>query len=82
MSAFPNISQDMLPPHSNEAEQAVLGAILFDNMVYARVSRTLHAKHFYNPVHERIYGTISALIERGQLADAIVLKHRYTDEGV
>ena len=38
------------------------------------------AKHFYNPVHIRIYESISTLIEHGKLADAIVLKNRFSQD--
>ncbi len=64
-------------PHSGEAEQALLGAILYDNEVYNRVSGIVKAEHFYNPVHVRIYDAIRGLCEAGKLADAIVLKNRF-----
>ena len=61
-------------PHSNAAEQALLGALLYDNELYHRVSAIVEAKHFYNPVHVRIFETAARLIEVGKLADAIVLR--------
>lgn len=61
-------------PHNIEAEQAFLGAILYDNDVQDRVGSFLRADHFYDPVHGRIYGEVSRLIENGRLADAIVIK--------
>ena len=61
-------------PQSPEAEQALLGALLYDNEIYHRVSGIVQAKHFYNPIHLRIYDSIASLIEHGKLADAIVLK--------
>jgi replicative DNA helicase len=67
-------------PHSSEAEQALLGALLYDNEVYHRVSGIVKAKHFYNPIHVRIYDSISTLIEHGKLADAIVLKNRFSQD--
>ena len=42
-------------PHSWEAEQALLGALLYDNEIYHRVSGIVQPKHFYNPVNARIY---------------------------
>ena len=38
------------------------------------------AKHFYNPIHLRIYDSIASLIEHGKLADAIVLKNRFSQD--
>ncbi len=74
------LDEQDLTPHSMEAEQALLGAILYDNEVYHRVSSIVEAKHFYNPVHIRIFDSISQLIEHGKLADAIVLKNRFSQD--
>ncbi|MBL4766225.1 MAG: replicative DNA helicase [Rhodobacteraceae bacterium] len=76
----PEIEEQDLTPHSREAEQALLGALLYDNEVYHRISAIVEAKHFYNPVHARIYDSISTLIEHGKLADAIVLKNRFSQD--
>lgn len=73
-------AEEDLTPHSIEAEQALLGALLYDNEVYHRVSAIVQAKHFYNPVHVRVFDTISTLIEHGKLADAIVLKNRFSQD--
>ncbi|WP_051279637.1 replicative DNA helicase [Hellea balneolensis] len=67
-------------PQSQEAEQALIGALLYDNEVYHRISGIVQAKHFYNPVHVRIFDSIAILIERGNLADAIVLKNRFSQD--
>ena len=67
-------------PHSWEAEQALLGALLYDNEIYHRVSGIVQPKHFYNPVNARIYEQTARLIELGQLADAIVLKDRFSQD--
>ena len=67
-------------PHSMEAEQALLGALLYDNEIYHRVSSIVEAKHFYNPVHVNIYRAMASLIEHGKLADAIVLKNRFSQD--
>ena len=72
-----------LPPHNIEAEQAFLGALLYDNEVYYRVADWMRAEHFYDPVHARIYEAASNLIRNGALADAVVLKSRFErDEGL
>src|SRR5258706_15822479 len=63
-----------LPPHNDEAEMALLGAILHNNRAYERVSEFLRPEHFANRIHGRIYEAIEKLIERGQLADEITLK--------
>ena len=42
-------------PNSQEAEQALIGALLYDNEIFHRVSGIVKAKHFYNPIHVRIF---------------------------
>ena len=68
-------------PHSIEAEQAFLGAVLFENAIWHDVSGFLRADHFYDPVHARIYEALSGLIGRNALADAIVLKLQFERDG-
>lgn len=72
-----------LPPHNIDAEQAVIGALLFDNETYHRVSDYLRPEHFYDPVHGRIYEAASTYVLRGDVADAITLAAlAETDEGL
>jgi replicative DNA helicase len=52
-------------PYDVEVEQALLGAILVDNQALERVSTLLKAEHFYDPLHARIYETMTAAVERG-----------------
>lgn len=67
-------------PHSLEAEEALLGALLYDNELYHRISNIVQTKHFYEPIHQRIFETAGRLIETGRLADAIVLKNRFAED--
>ena len=67
-------------PHNLEAEQALLGAILYDNECYTKIGDLLKANHFYDPVHARLYQTISDLIQQGMLADAVILKNTFHKE--
>ncbi|HUO12389.1 MAG TPA: replicative DNA helicase [Caulobacteraceae bacterium] len=64
-------------PYNLEAEQALLGAILFDNAAYERLSDQLSAKHFYEPFHARLFAAIEDHIRKGQLAEPIVLLERF-----
>src|SRR5215475_5787467 len=61
-------------PHNIEAEQALLGAILVNNEAHDRVSGFLEAQHFYDPLHQQIYETLSKLIASGKQATPITLK--------
>ncbi len=49
-------------PHSIEAEQQLLGAILTNNDVFDRVASIIGPKHFYDPVHARIFETAATRI--------------------
>jgi replicative DNA helicase len=61
-------------PQNEEAEQALLGALMLDNKVYGRFSEFLRPEHFFVPVHGRIYEAAATLIERGQVATPVTLK--------
>ena len=64
-------------PHNLDAEQALLGALLFDNAAYERLSDQLQARHFYEPFHARLFAAIEDHIRKGQLAEPIVLLERF-----
>ena len=64
-------------PSNLEAEQALLGAILFDNAAYERIGDALKAPHFYEPFHQRLFAAMEEHIRKGQLAEPIVLVERF-----
>ena len=76
-------SREALPfraaPHNIEAEQALLGAILVNNEAHDRVSGFLEAHHFYDPLHQQIYETLSKLIASGKQATPITLQNLLRD---
>ncbi len=67
-------------PHSIEAEQQLLGALLTNNDVYDRVASIIQPHHFYDPVHQRIYETAVARIAKGNLASPVTLKAFLDDD--
>ena len=70
-------------PHSIEAEQQLLGAILNNNDVYDRIASILGPQHFYDPVHARIFEVASARIAKNNLASPVTLKaFLESDEGL
>jgi len=62
------------PPHNIEAEQALLGAILVNNEAFYRVSDFLEAKHFFEPIHQRIFELAGGLVRAGKIATPVTLK--------
>ncbi|SMX36110.1 replicative DNA helicase [Maliponia aquimaris] len=67
-------------PHSIEAEQQLLGAILTDNDIYDRVAAIIGGHHFYDPVHARIFEIASARISKNALASPVTLKAFMEDD--
>jgi replicative DNA helicase len=61
-------------PHNIEAEQALLGAILVNNEALYRVSDFLESRHFYEPIHQKIYELSSQLVRAGKVASPVTLK--------
>jgi len=52
-------------PYDIDVEQALLGAILADNQALERATAILKPEQFYDPLHARIFATMSQMIERG-----------------
>ncbi len=69
-------------PHNIEAEQALLGALLVNNEAYYRVSDFLQGKHFYDPLHQRIYEISASLIQANKIATPITVKTFLTPDMV
>ncbi|MEL6467163.1 MAG: replicative DNA helicase [Pseudomonadota bacterium] len=67
-------------PHSIEAEQQLLGAILTNNDVYDRVASIINPTHFYDPVHARIFEISAARIAKNNLASPVTLKAFMEDD--
>ncbi|MEM8772870.1 MAG: replicative DNA helicase [Pseudomonadota bacterium] len=60
-------------PISLDSEQAILGAILFDNEIIIRAAAFLKGEHFYDPVHRLIYEACEDLVNAGRLASPVAL---------
>jgi replicative DNA helicase len=63
-----------LPPQNIEAEQAVLGAIIFDNEALPTALEVkLDADDFYKEAHRRIYRAILELYDKNEPIDIVTL---------
>jgi replicative DNA helicase len=80
VSSLDTIGAVRTPPHNIEAEQALLGALLINNVVYEKVGEILNPDYFYDPVHGRIYGAIATLANRGQIADPKTLRGLFEND--
>lgn len=64
-------------PHSTQAEQALLGAIMVNNRFYDELEGTLKPEHFYVPLHGAVFEAIDIIInERGGEANPITIGQR------
>ncbi len=62
-----------VPPHNENAEQSVLGAVLIDKDAVALVSSFLRPEHFYNDVHQKIFEAMLQLYEQAKPIDVVTL---------
>ncbi len=65
---------ERVPPHSEEAEVAVLGAVMLEPKAMGSVAPLLHADCFYRPDHRTIYSAFSNLYNRNQPIDVVSVK--------
>lgn len=56
-------------PANREAEQALLGILMYDAAAFERLPDGLTAEHFAEPYHQRIYAVVADLIQGGQVAE-------------
>ena len=63
-------------PHSEEAEQAVLGSMLMDRDAVNTVMEILESEDFYNERHRVIYRGMQDLYRENRAIDLITLKDR------
>ncbi len=62
-----------VPPHSIEAEQAVLGGLMLDNVAWDQVADRVSEADFYRRDHRLIFRAVEMLAEAGQPMDAVTL---------
>ena len=73
---LPSENTALDPPHSPEAEAAVLGTLLNDNSTWDSISGLLTTTDFYCPEHRLIFSAMDELIRGSKPADVItVLDH-------
>ena len=67
-------------PNNIEAEQAVIGSILVSNEIFDEINTIVSSNNFYDPMHQKIFGSIESLIYKGMLANPITLKNYFQDD--
>jgi replicative DNA helicase len=77
-----HLARRVAAPHNDEAEMALLGALLHSHgRALDRVAEFLAPEHFASRVHGRIFRAIRQLVDRNQVADPITLKQYFDRDG-
>jgi replicative DNA helicase len=70
-----------VPPHSIEAEQAVLGGLMLDNNAWERVLDQVSDGDFYRHDHRLIFRAIAKLADQNMPIDVVTLSEQLDKEG-
>lgn len=70
------------PPHSIEAEQALIGGLLIRNASWAQVEGIVTPDDFYLRGHQLIFETIAEMLANNEPADVITVTEKLKDKGL
>jgi replicative DNA helicase len=70
-----------IPPHSIEAEQAVLGGLMLDNNAWDRVADRVVEGDFYRQDHRLIFRSIADLADKNRPFDVVTLSEWLESRG-
>jgi replicative DNA helicase len=71
-----------LPPHSVDAEQAVLGALMLDSTAWDTVADLVRGEDFYRRDHQLIFAAIAELVEAHNPCDAVTISEALAAKGI
>ncbi len=69
---------DRVPPHNNEAEQSVIGAIFLEPQALITAAEVLIPEDFYRVAHQKIFNTMLSLSDKGQPIDVVTVTEELT----
>lgn len=72
---------DRKPPYSEDAEQAVLSAVLIDAEAFDRAGEHINDTMFYREGHRRIWRAMASIKERGSVIDPLTLSDELSLKG-
>ncbi len=70
-----------VPPHSVQAEQAVLGGLMLDNSVWDQIADRVGAEDFYRREHRLIFEAVARLADENKPFDVVTLAEVLEREG-
>jgi len=68
------------PPHSDEAERTVLGALMLDKDAIIKVADMLHVGDFYKEAHNVIYEAMLSLYEKSDPLDVLSISNELEEQ--
>ncbi len=80
-SALGDTAALRVPPHSLEAEQAVLGGLMLDNEAWDKIADRVLESDFYRKDHRLIFRGLAALAEDQKPIDVVTLSERLRSAG-
>ncbi len=75
-------SVSRIPPHSFEAEESLLGAMLLSRDAIAVGVEAVGPDDFYKPSHANVFAAITSLYARGEPADAVTVSEELRRGGI
>jgi replicative DNA helicase len=83
VSAHENLihAQMKVPPHSVEAEQAVLGGLMLSDSAWDQIADRVQEQDFYRHDHRLIFRAIASLANQGKPRDVVTLSEWLEQRG-
>ena len=69
------------PPHSREAEESVIGAVLLSEDAVNEVMDRIHPEDFYVPAHQAVFEAMRSLFDTNQAIDAVTVSEELRRRG-
>lgn len=70
-----------IPPHSDEAEESVLGSLIIDKDAIVKIADWLNAEDFYQSKNVKIYAAILELYAKGEAIDVVSVANYLKEQG-
>ena len=85
--SVPDIPEDptsrlKVPPHSVEAEQSVLGALMLNNEAWFNIADKIEARDFFRAAHRIIFEVMGELANDNQALDAVTISEALQSRGL
>jgi replicative DNA helicase len=71
-----------VPPHSLQAEESLLGAMLLSRDAIAAAVEVVHVEDFYKPAHAHVFEAVTALYGAGEPADPVTVAEELRRAGL